>query len=219
MFYLCHWSEIKLPCETDISFSSCSVRNKWETTGSFWWFDHQPPQPGMNKLQNNSFWQVFTQFMTSTWQKCSKCCPFSRLLTRCAALWWVCHIPPCKQSFFISFFFIIFYQKNSLCKKSALAFEAAVAQILALAIPVFCHQTGFSSASMTFYQTKTVCLSAASLQFAKHTLDSMVLNEASFGLICFCCCSVLCRNYICLVSLSNKWWKNSLSSTWFTENM
>ena len=77
------------------------------------------------------------------------------------------------------FFFIFCYQKKRLCKKSALAFEVIVSQI-----PVFCCQTGFSSASMNFYQTKTVCFSAASLLFAKDTLDSMVLNEASFGFIC-----------------------------------
>lgn len=152
---------------------------------------------------------LYKKVKTSTCQKYLKCCLFTRLLTKSAALWWVCHIPPC-----ISFSLFFCYQKKRLCKKSALAFEVNVSQI-----PVFCCQTGFSSASMNFYQTKTVCFSAASLLFAKDTLDSMVLNEASFGLICLHVSIVACfYSYISLVSLSNKWWKNSISSTWLTKN-
>ena len=42
----------------------------------------------------------------------------------------------------------------------------------------------FQVLAWIFTRQKTVCFSAASLLFAKDTLDSMVLNEASFGFIC-----------------------------------
>ena len=40
--------------------------------------------------------------------------------------------------------------------KSALTFEVAVAPTLGLVIPVYCRQTGFSSASINFYEKPMV---------------------------------------------------------------
>ena len=40
--------------------------------------------------------------------------------------------------------------------KSALTFEVAVAPTLGLVIPVYCRQTGFSSASINFYEEPMV---------------------------------------------------------------
>ena len=61
------------------------------------------------------------------------------------------HRPPCEQSLFCRFFERPGDGKKEALHKSALAFEVAVAPNLGLAIPVYSRQTGFSSASINFY--------------------------------------------------------------------
>ena len=60
-----------------------------------------------------------------------------------------------SRASFISFLSGQETEKEAL-HKSALTFEVAVAPTLGLVIPVYCRQTGFSSASINFYEKPMV---------------------------------------------------------------
>jgi len=62
---------------------------------------------------------------------------------------------PASRASFIAFLSGQETKKEAL-HKSALAFEVAVAPNLGLVIPVYSHQTGFSSASINFYEKPMV---------------------------------------------------------------
>ena len=61
-------------------------------------------------------------------------------------------MPPCEQSLFYLFFLSGQETEKEALHKSALTFEVTVAPTLGLVIPVYCRQTGFSSASINFYE-------------------------------------------------------------------
>ena len=63
---------------------------------------------------------------------------------------------PASRASFISFGFNSYYMEKEALHKSALSFEVAVAPILGLVIPVYRGQTGFSSASINFYEKPMV---------------------------------------------------------------
>ena len=63
---------------------------------------------------------------------------------------------PASRASFISFCFNFHYTEKEALHKSALSFEVAVAPILGLVIPVYRGQTGFSSASINFYEKPMV---------------------------------------------------------------
>ena len=63
---------------------------------------------------------------------------------------------PCEQSLFYLLFFNGQETEKEALHKSALTFEVAVAPTLGLVIPVYCRQTGFSSASINFYKKPMV---------------------------------------------------------------
>ena len=65
----------------------------------------------------------------------------------------------CEQSLFYRFLlfcFIFYYTEKEVLDKSDSFFEVAVAPALRLAIPVYCRQTGFSSASINFQEKPMV---------------------------------------------------------------
>ena len=62
------------------------------------------------------------------------------------------HQHPASTASFISLFFILYYTEKKALHKSASFFEVSVALTLGLVIPVYCRQTGFSSASINFYE-------------------------------------------------------------------
>ena len=66
------------------------------------------------------------------------------------------HHHPASRASFISFCFNFHYMEKEALHKSALSFEVAVAPILGLVIPVYRGQTGFSSASINFYEKPMV---------------------------------------------------------------
>ena len=86
-----------------------SLSAQWERRWSLCWYLlnglittlHNQGQTNLKKIL--VFLTSFNLFMTSTCQKYLKCCLFTRLLTKSAALWWVCHIPPCIS---FSLFFV-----------------------------------------------------------------------------------------------------------------
>ena len=63
---------------------------------------------------------------------------------------------PASRASFISVCFIFHYSEKEALHKSGLSFEVAVAPTLGLVIPVYCRQTGFSSASINFYEKPMV---------------------------------------------------------------
>ena len=66
------------------------------------------------------------------------------------------HQHPASRTSFISPFFILYYTEKKGLHKSASFFEVSVALTLGLVIPVYCRQTGFSSASINFYEKPMV---------------------------------------------------------------
>ena len=63
---------------------------------------------------------------------------------------------PASRASFISFCFNSYSTEKEALHKSALSFEVAVALILGLVIPVYRDETGFSSASINFYEKPMV---------------------------------------------------------------
>ena len=71
---------------------------------------------------------------------------------------------PCEQSLFylflslsfISFISFLHTRKKEALHKSSPSFEVAVAPVLGLVIPVYSRQTGFSSASINFWEKPMV---------------------------------------------------------------
>ena len=58
--------------------------------------------------------------------------------------------------YYLSLFLSVQETEKEALHKSALTFEVAVAPTLGLVIPVYCGQTGFSSASINFYEKPMV---------------------------------------------------------------